>query len=163
MSFLLTSVGGITINFTLGKNRSNGKDLVVQIKDTGEGINPDFLDNVFSFNAIQDSELLPPIKDTIGIDLLIARTMIERLGGQLKVKSYMDMGTEIKFTIKEANIPKPKLRKGHSEPSDDVVTIKDILHNDEGANTVSVSHMGPLIGPCFHQEIYIKPNDSASV
>ncbi|UCE61102.1 MAG: hypothetical protein JSU63_04995 [Phycisphaerales bacterium] len=75
-----------------------GGEVVIEVKDTGKGIAPDLLTDVF--NALQTSK---PVegdgpKRCAGLGLALCRDLIEENGGSISVASSLDEGTT--FTIR---------------------------------------------------------------
>ena len=69
--------------------------LQIVIKDEGEGIEPKDLPNIFNrFYKGKGSS-----KESFGIGLALAKTIIEKQGGEIKVKSKIGQGTEFRIQI----------------------------------------------------------------
>jgi PAS domain S-box-containing protein len=74
------------------------KDLVFRIKDTGIGINKENLGRIFEeFRQEIDGHHRP--FEGLGIGLTLAREVIERMGGKIRVQSEKGMGSEFSFSI----------------------------------------------------------------
>ena len=76
--------------------RPSGPDQVeISVKDTGSGIAPEILQNLFQpFNSTKAGGM--------GLGLSICRTIIEAHGGQLTVESAEEDGTVFRFTLMRA-------------------------------------------------------------
>ncbi len=73
----------------------NALYLQIVIKDEGEGIEPKDLPNIFNrFYKGKGSS-----KESFGIGLALAKTIIEKQGGEIKVKSKIGQGTEFRIQI----------------------------------------------------------------
>jgi len=74
------------------KNARGGLDLIV--KDNGEGMDKSVLDRAFDmfFRGNQSSS-------GSGLGLFIVKTNVEKLGGELKVKSKPKEGTEVRIYL----------------------------------------------------------------
>ncbi len=83
--------GTITIHAKQSK-----KETIIEIKDTGIGIDPEKLDKLFSFDNNISSPGTENEKGT-GLGLLLCKEYIEKLGGRIKVKSTPKKGSV--FTI----------------------------------------------------------------
>lgn len=71
----------------------NSLYLEILIKDEGEGISKEDLPNIFKrFYKGKDSS-----KESFGIGLALAKTIIEKQNGEIRVKSEMGKGTEFKI------------------------------------------------------------------
>lgn len=74
--------------------------IVFSVKDTGQGIEPADLINIFEWNSIRS--------DSSGLGLKLAREFTEKLGGTISVTSQKDQGTEFIVSIPDqTNISKP--------------------------------------------------------
>lgn len=102
-SFKFTNRGGIDIYIDV-KSHSDASGerhrfLKFKVIDTGVGISREHSKNLFRmFNVLK--------RDTLnsrgtGLGLTISKKLTELLGGEIKVKSEENKGTEISFTIKE--------------------------------------------------------------
>ncbi|MDR9507481.1 ATP-binding protein [Brevibacillus agri] len=68
------------------------KAVHIKVKDTGEGIPPEYLVRIFEpFFSLKE--------DGTGLGLPISRRMVENHGGELQVKSTPGQGTEITITL----------------------------------------------------------------
>ena len=71
-----------------------------RVKDTGQGIEPSDLKNIFEWNSIRS--------DSSGLGLKLAREFTEKLGGTISVTSQKDQGTEFIVSIpRQTIISKP--------------------------------------------------------
>ncbi len=85
--------GSIELSYLREEN-----DLVFRIKDTGIGINKENLGRIFEeFRQEIDGHHRP--FEGLGIGLTLAREVIERMGGKIKVQSEKGMGSEFSFSI----------------------------------------------------------------
>ncbi len=92
-----TNTGGITI---IAKKEEG--NIVVQIKDTGIGIKPEFLTKVFEkFKQItdDDSDTLGDRPKGTGLGLTICKEIIEHHSGKIWVESEYGKGSTFIFTI----------------------------------------------------------------
>jgi two-component system sensor histidine kinase HydH len=77
---------------------SDGRQLIITVSDTGCGISPENLSQIF------DPYFTTKSSGT-GLGLAIAHNVLEAMGGSIKVKSNPEMGTAFKITIpNELNI-----------------------------------------------------------
>jgi len=81
------------IEVTLGKK---GKFAVLKIKDTGIGISPDFLNHIFEAFE-QESTGINRNFEGSGLGLAIVKRYIDKIGGEIKVDSIKNEGTQ--FTL----------------------------------------------------------------
>jgi signal transduction histidine kinase len=109
-AFKYTMEGTVTIKFRLVHNKSlNFKDATIntnekashilfKIKDTGKGITPEELEYIFEPFRQADE------KDTnanrgLGLGLSISKSIIEIMGGRIRIKSKPGKGTNLHFSI----------------------------------------------------------------
>jgi len=85
--------GSIELSYLREEN-----DLVFRIKDTGIGINKENLGRIFEeFRQEIDGHHRP--FEGLGIGLTLAKEVIERMGGKIRVQSEKGMGSEFSFSI----------------------------------------------------------------
>lgn len=130
MNQIIMNLAGNAIKFTkegevnilvknLGETEKDIK-LKFTIKDTGIGISPDKLDNIFE-RFSQGEESTTRNFGGTGLGLNISKQLIELQNGELKVKSLVDVGSEFFFSLvfnkteqlsesqeKEENVLNPK-------------------------------------------------------
>jgi len=101
-----TNNGTITIGCYLNKN-----NIQFYVKDTGIGMPKDKLDIIFNrFRQIQETNTKEYAG--AGLGLTISKKIVELLGGQISVKSELNIGSEFSFSIplkkvnRELNITK---------------------------------------------------------
>ncbi len=89
-----TDPGGIvTIDTAM-----NGNDMVISVRDTGSGIEPEVLDKVFDkFVQLHDSS--NPSPGSVGLGLSIAKEIVELYGGRIWVDSEVGVGSVFTFSI----------------------------------------------------------------
>ncbi|MBB5146174.1 sensor histidine kinase YesM [Cerasibacillus quisquiliarum] len=88
-----TPAGSITIDA-----RSEGNMATIYIKDTGIGIGPDALHNIFKPYEQEDSSMTA-IGGGIGLGLHVCKQLVELHGGNLSVKSKPNEGSTFSFTL----------------------------------------------------------------
>ena len=74
---------GESITVTTEKNKDNNKEVIVSVKDTGSGIDPEILPRLFSKFASKSS------KGT-GLGLYISKSVIEDHGGKIWAENNAD-------------------------------------------------------------------------
>ena len=82
-----TDQGGITVGL-----RTTGDDVLVHVRDTGRGIAPDFLSRLFT-PFEQESTGAERTHEGAGLGLAIVQQLVERMGGQVQVKSRKSVGS----------------------------------------------------------------------
>jgi signal transduction histidine kinase len=71
--------------------RQEGEAVALSVKDTGEGIPPDLLPQVFDRGVSGDGET--------GLGLAICREVVESYGGEIGIESEPDVGTRVWLSI----------------------------------------------------------------
>jgi two-component system, cell cycle sensor histidine kinase and response regulator CckA len=93
-----TSRGGqITVS-----SRLDDEWLRIQVKDTGVGMSPATVGNLFKLGGGTTSSLGTKQEAGTGLGLILAKEMIERHGGQMTVQSVEGVGSSFHF-----NLPRP--------------------------------------------------------
>ncbi len=82
-----------SINF--GYNFINDHEIEFYVSDTGSGIDPQFIDKVFDTYASQDANQ----KQGYGLGLALCKIIVEKMGGQINVKSQLNIGTTFNFRL----------------------------------------------------------------
>jgi len=68
----------------------NGKQAQIRVQDFGEGIPTDKLDRIFDcFYRGEDAAAIPGF----GLGLPIAKSLVEKMGGELSMQSELDKGS----------------------------------------------------------------------
>ncbi|BAY15556.1 PAS/PAC sensor hybrid histidine kinase [Anabaenopsis circularis NIES-21] len=99
-----------------------GKQVQIQVKDTGKGINPEFLPFVFDYFRQEDSTITRKFGG-LGLGLAIARHITELHGGTVKVESLGE-GLGATFTIRL-----PVIADNLAYSQDDKTSVQDINLN----------------------------------
>ena len=87
-----TSMGSITYGFNIIKEM---KEVEFFVKDTGSGIPPEFIDNIFNTYASQDAEQ----QKGYGLGLALCKIIVEKLGGTIRVESTVNIGSTFTFVL----------------------------------------------------------------
>lgn len=89
--------GKITLTVRELEQEKDRHDLFFSVKDTGTGIRPEDLQRIFS-SFEQASDRKPDIPGT-GLGLSISKKLVSLMGGELKVMSAPEKGSDFYFTI----------------------------------------------------------------
>jgi CheY-like chemotaxis protein len=87
-----TAMGSITYGFNIIKEM---KEVEFFVKDTGSGIPPEFIDNIFNTYASQDAEQ----QKGYGLGLALCKIIVEKLGGSIRVESTVNIGSTFTFVL----------------------------------------------------------------
>ena len=85
-----TPKGSITYGFRI---LNEMKDIEFFVKDTGSGIAPEFIDQIFNAYASKDAEQ----QKGYGLGLALCKIIVEKLGGTIRVDSVVDKGSTFTF------------------------------------------------------------------
>ena len=78
--------------------RLKGSEVVVSVRDTGEGISPERLPHVFE-RFYRADRLRARVTGGTGLGLAIAKQLVEAHGGRIEVESEVGRGTQFTFTL----------------------------------------------------------------
>ncbi len=87
-----TPSGSINYGFRLINEM---KEIEFYVKDTGSGIAPEFIDQIFNTYASQDAEQ----QKGFGLGLALCKIIVEKLGGNIRVESTLGKGSTFTFTL----------------------------------------------------------------
>lgn len=88
-----TEVGEVTL-----RAEAKGADLAISVEDTGVGIHPDDLPNIFEkFRQVDGSRTRT--KGGTGLGLAIVNELVELLGGTIRVKSLLGRGSTFDLVL----------------------------------------------------------------
>jgi len=145
-----TNAGQVSLKLSHHENQvTNREELLFVVQDTGVGIPPDEIDNVFKafsqLGTTRDSN-----NPGTGLGLVIAAELVELMGGKIGVTSEPNVGTQFSFTMpfvpasKEVSPPSESPRI--QSPQDDSLPaepLKILLVEDEYINrTLATAVLG---------------------
>ena len=87
-----TPKGSITYGYNVIED---GQKIAFYVKDTGSGIDPEFIDHIFDTYASKDAEQ----QKGYGLGLALCRIIIEKMGGHIGVESEVGKGSTFTFTL----------------------------------------------------------------
>ncbi len=93
-----TSVGDVVLTCKLGSIDSEFVQVVLSVKDSGIGIRPAIVDNLFQAFTQADESTTRKFGGT-GLGLAICRQLCEAMGGEINVTSRVDHGSEFVVTL----------------------------------------------------------------
>ena len=98
-AFKFTDVGEIILSLSLINKMGNQAEIRFSVKDTGIGIPHAEIERLFKA-FIQVNHSLSNNYGGTGLGLAISQALIEKMGGEIKIDSEIDKGSEFYFTLK---------------------------------------------------------------
>ncbi len=83
---------------TLSAKTATDKSVEISVKDTGIGMNPDMVKNLFQLDQ-QPKRIGTEGEPSSGLGLILCKEFIEKHGGKLLVESAVGIGSTFSFTI----------------------------------------------------------------
>ena len=105
-----THKGFININVSFNKINKDIGNLILEIEDTGIGISKSQQQLIFD-PFMQQSGQSTRMYQGIGLGLAISKRLIEKMEGEISVKSIKDLGSTFKISIPNVKIVKTEIRK----------------------------------------------------
>ncbi len=133
-----TSRGSVTLRVTRGAAPCQ---INFEVTDTGEGISPDRIDDLFKPFVQADSSTTRRFGGT-GLGLAISRQIVELMGGRIRVESSLGKGTSFRFEIMfsapisgvaRASSPEPAGRLPAARSAHRLLLVEDNLVNQKVA------------------------------
>lgn len=133
-AFKFTRKGFIEI----GYHRS-GNYLLFYVKDTGIGIKEEEIKHIFDRFSQANNKIARKYGGT-GLGLSIVKAFIEKMGGQIWVKSVKNEGSEFYFTIPYI-VPSPKINKNVLLDENAKESLQILLVEDTESNAFLIMEM----------------------
>ena len=91
-----TTAGSITYGFELVENeRGDDQHISFFVEDTGTGIAPEFIGQIFNTYSSKDAEQ----QKGYGLGLALCRIIVEKMGGHIDVESTLGKGSKFTFVL----------------------------------------------------------------
>ncbi len=92
--------GSISLSLGVKEKKEDGADFEMRVKDTGIGMTPEFAKTVFEAFERERSSTVSRIQGT-GLGMAITKSIVEAMGGTIKVETELGKGTEfiINFSL----------------------------------------------------------------
>ena len=91
-----TTVGSITYGFEMMDDEQNEtQNISFFVEDTGTGIAPEFIDQIFNTYSSKDAEQ----QKGYGLGLALCRIIVEKMGGYIDVESTLGKGSKFTFVL----------------------------------------------------------------
>lgn len=94
-----TEKGSVLLTATVLDDTQTHQEIEVLVKDTGIGMDPDFVSRLFD-NFSQEYESVTRQYGGTGLGMSISQKLVAQMGGYFKVNSQKGLGSEISFVIK---------------------------------------------------------------
>lgn len=92
-----TQTGGVTLRARMGNKKDSCQSLIFEVEDTGRGIAPAEMDNLFQPFVQTTSGI--QTKEGTGLGLTISRQFVQLLGGDIHFTSTQGQGSTFSFDI----------------------------------------------------------------
>ena len=128
-----TEQGQIDISMNVDKKAGGNDDLKITVRDTGIGINEDYLGIIFNRFSQADQSLSKKYGGT-GLGLAISHELSEMMGGELSVESKVNEGTTFTLYLPVQTAAQPqssKLLKDGVLPPLNILMAEDNLINQK--------------------------------
>jgi PAS domain S-box-containing protein len=131
-------------------------DVLIRVRDTGVGIEPEFLCKVFD-RFVQGEQRLAPKHNGVGIGLSLVKELVELHGGSVTAQSRgRDMGSE--FTVRLPVLPADQVSPKDIRPAiksfdSDSLPRRRILVVDD--NVQAADNLGRLLSLVFDQDVRV--------
>ena len=96
-----TEKGGVDLSCTVLKESAASQTVFVEVKDTGIGMDKEFVKNLFENFSQEDVSITRQYGGT-GLGMSICKDLIELMGGEIMVESTKGVGTTISFVVEFA-------------------------------------------------------------
>lgn len=113
-----TEHGRIDMDVTVGALSSGTHEVCVTVQDTGIGIEPEMLDDIFMPFAQADTSTSRRFGGT-GLGLSISRNLARLMGGDISAQSNAGSGSTFTFTFRAASGQQAAMDPAEAEPSAD--------------------------------------------
>ena len=122
-----TEKGNITVRVEMEQATDTNVRLAISVSDTGIGMTPDQVERLFSAFTQADGSTTRKYGGT-GLGLVITKSLVELMGGQLNVESTSGVGSKfffrLTFPIAQQSVP-PKWKEEQSFKNKNVLLVDD--------------------------------------
>lgn len=138
-----THRGGITITLDASKYAADNLSITCSVADTGIGIDPTHVTQIFNSFQQADSSI-PRLYGGTGLGLTICKNLIELQGGEIEVKSELGKGSCFTFTLPYAVSEEPLAEESAFIQQPDLLQGLSILLAEDNAinQLIAVSMLG---------------------
>jgi len=126
-----TAVGGVDISCNVLKENDTMQQVKITISDTGIGMEPSFLKNLFQ-KFIQEDESIARRFGGTGLGMSITKSLVDAMGGEILVESEKNHGTIIKLRFSfEKGTELDLIKKSNTYVNTNILKGKKILVVDD--------------------------------
>src|SRR5665213_864663 len=112
--------GTVVVNCAMSASVSTPERIRVSISDTGAGLSPDMMLQLFQpFNRLGQE---PNAEEGAGIGLVMSKRLVELMGGVIGVESTLGSGSE--FWVELNSVAEPRLKVDGAHPAIVVVPVR---------------------------------------
>ena len=98
-SLKFTQRGSISVRCEVLEDFTKSQDICITISDTGIGMSPDFISNIFQ-NFSQESNAIARKFGGTGLGMPIAYKLAQLMNGKIEIESKKNQGTSVKIYLK---------------------------------------------------------------
>ena len=128
-----TEQGEVVIWAALASENEASQEVRIEIRDTGIGISPERLANLFASYSQADSSISRRYGGT-GLGLAISKRLVELMGGRIDVESTPGVGSAFGFTVPLKRAVAPPLKRAVTREVPDLRSLKVLLAEDNKVN-----------------------------
>ncbi len=142
-----TDFGSITVASALEKTTERHVVARISVRDTGSGIDPDRLNDIFSGDTVFNT--VPPRRaEGLGLGLPICRRLVELMGGRIAADSKPGGGSEFSFTVRLQvlvdDVPPPQTGRDAPTPRDESADTPQPAANPNSPARILLAEDDPL-------------------
>ena len=130
-----TKTGEIVVTCAVASEDENWQEIAIAVRDTGIGIAPDQLPNLFSMFVQADSSISRRYGGS-GLGLAISKRLVELMGGRIVVESEPGAGSVFRFTARLSRAVAPVADDTGETTAQDLHKLRVLLAEDNKVNQV---------------------------
>jgi len=146
-----TSEGSVTVKLKSTPSKGKKHQITFSVIDTGIGIDQEKLESIFESFEQENISTSRKYGGT-GLGLSISKSLVELLGGKLKVRSEIDKGSEFYFTLELEEVDAPIKRKASPKSREELSElynlngVKVLCVEDNEINQMVISQYFTVFG-----------------
>ncbi len=133
-SFSQTIKGEIKLDISIFQTFEDKTQLQFQIQDTSEGMDAQALDKLFIPTYNEET------KEYAGLGLFVAQQLIELMGGEITVQSFLNKGTHFTFVL-PLKIADVNNRRNYRLPAKNLTTKKVFIVDTNYSSALAIKKM----------------------